>query len=87
MPSKSGKRKRDGGREGGREGERGKERRWRRDSCHKFQTNVLLSFRVRDATRQGDRMTKAHKRLADSLIGVSAYVALLPIGSNDPLSA
>lgn len=32
-------------------------------------------------------MTKAHKHVADSLIGVATYLALLSIGKDDPLSA
>ena len=32
-------------------------------------------------------MTKAHKRTADSLIGVATYMGLLSIGKEDPLSA
>ena len=32
-------------------------------------------------------MTKIHKRLADSLIGVATYMGLLSIGKDDPLSA
>lgn len=43
--------------------------------------------RVKDATRGGDRVTKAHKKMADSLIGVATYVSLLSIGKSDPLSA
>lgn len=42
--------------------------------------------RVRDATKAGDKVTKAHKRLADSYIGVSAYVSLLSVGKDDPLA-
>ena len=42
--------------------------------------------RVRDSTKLADKMTKAHKRLADSYIGVSAYIGLLSVGKNDPLS-
>ena len=45
-----------------------------------------ISSRVRDATRQGDKMTKTHKRLADSFIGVATYVALLSAGPDDQLS-
>ena len=33
-------------------------------------------YRVRDATRQADKMTRSHKRLADSFIGVATYVSL-----------
>ena len=32
-------------------------------------------------------MTKGHKHVADSLIGVATYLALLSIGKDDPLSA
>ena len=42
--------------------------------------------RAREATKQADRTTASHKRLADSLIGVATYVALLSIGKDDPLS-
>lgn len=42
--------------------------------------------KVRDATRQADKMTKSHKRLADSLIGVATYVALVSVGKDDPLA-
>lgn len=43
--------------------------------------------KVRDATKNGDRTTKSHKRLADSFIGIAAYISLLSIGKSDPLSA
>lgn len=42
---------------------------------------------LKESTRSSDRMTKSHKRLADSLIGVATYLALLSIGKDDPLSA
>lgn len=42
--------------------------------------------KVRDATRQADRMTKSHKRLADSLIGVATYVSLLSVEKGDKLA-
>lgn len=42
--------------------------------------------KVRDATRQADKMTKSHKRLADSFIGVATYVALISVGKDDPLA-
>ncbi|XP_019858797.1 PREDICTED: sorting nexin-6-like [Amphimedon queenslandica] len=41
---------------------------------------------VKESTKQSDRTTKAHKRLADSLIGVASYISLLPITKDDPLS-
>ena len=31
-------------------------------------------------------MTKSHKRLADSFIGVATYVALISVGKDDPLA-
>lgn len=31
-------------------------------------------------------MTKAHKRVADTFIGVASYLALLPMTKDDPLS-
>ena len=39
--------------------------------------------RVRDATRQADKMTRSHKRIADSLIGVATYVSLLTEGESE----
>lgn len=44
------------------------------------------SVRVKDCTKQSDRTTKVHKRLADSFIGVASYISLLPITKDDPLS-
>ena len=32
-------------------------------------------------------MTRSHKHVADSLIGVATYLGLLSIGKDDPLSA
>ena len=43
--------------------------------------------RLKDSTRCCDRMTRAHKHTADSLIGVATYLALLSIGKDDPLSS
>lgn len=42
---------------------------------------------VRDATKAGDKVTKTHKRLADSYIGVATYLNLLSVGKDDPTSA
>lgn len=42
---------------------------------------------LKDSTRCCDRMTRAHKHTADSLIGVATYLALLSIGKDDPLSS
>ena len=42
---------------------------------------------LKDSTKACDRVTKAHKRTADSLIGVATYMGLLSIGKEDPLSA
>ena len=42
---------------------------------------------MRDATKAGDKVTKTHKRLADSYIGVATYLNLLSVGKDDPTSA
>lgn len=42
---------------------------------------------LKESTRASDKVTKIHKRLADSLIGVATYMGLLSIGKDDPLSA
>lgn len=47
---------------------------------------IPLVQRVREAVKLADRVTKSHKRLADSYIGISAYVALLSVHKDDPLS-
>lgn len=41
---------------------------------------------VRDAAKSSERASTIHKRLADSYIGVAAYIALLPLSRNDPIS-
>ena len=48
-------------------------------------TCIVLS--LKDSTKSCDRVTAAHKHLADSLIGVATYLGLLSIGKDDPLSA
>lgn len=50
---------------------------------------IMLFYRlprVRETTRMSDRMTRAHKKLADSFIGVSSYLSLLPLTKNDPIA-
>ena len=47
---------------------------------------MLPLSRVRDAAKLGDKVTRAHKRLADSYIGVATYVSFLSIGKDDPMS-
>jgi sorting nexin-5/6/32 len=42
---------------------------------------------LKDSTRACDKVTRSHKHVADSLIGVATYLALLSIGKDDPLSA
>ena len=41
---------------------------------------------MRETTKMADRVTKAHKKLADSYIGVGSYLALLPLTKNDPIA-
>lgn len=50
---------------------------------------VLLSNypRLKESTKASDKVTRSHKRVADSLIGVATYLGLLSIGKDDPLSA
>ena len=47
---------------------------------------ILQNNRVLQSTKAADRMTKAHKRVADTFIGVASYLALLPMTKDDPLS-
>ena len=47
---------------------------------------VSLLSRVRETTRLSDKMTRAHKKLADSFIGVGSYLSLLPQTKNDPIA-
>ena len=42
---------------------------------------------LRNSIKTGDKMTSAHKELADSFIGVSEYLKLLPINSDDSVSS
>ena len=46
---------------------------------------LVLMFRVKEATRNADRMTKCHKRMADTFIGIATYMSLLNMGKKDPL--
>ncbi len=55
---------------------------------HAFSSGLRkFPYRVREATRSVDKTTKNHKKMADSLIGLATYTALLSIGKSDPLSA
>lgn len=58
------------------------------DSWFEGEKKFLVDYhgRVREATRSADKVTKSHKRLADSLIGVATFISLLSIGKSDPLS-
>lgn len=40
---------------------------------------------LKETTKMSDKVTKSHKLLADSHIGVATYLALLSIGKDDPL--
>ena len=47
---------------------------------------IRLPCSARDAAKSSEKASSVHKRLADSYIGVAAYVALLPLSRNDPIS-
>ena len=48
---------------------------------------LTIAHSLKESTKSGDKVTRAHKHMADSMIGVATYLALLPIGKEDPLCA
>ena len=46
----------------------------------------VLPKSLRNSIKTADKMTSSHRELADSFIGVSEYLKLLPIDSNDSVS-